>query len=380
MSSRVAFWLSASAVALVFSSTSVSAQGPGVHLTRNGFRTPIFGVSQVRDASGGVSAACATLTPTQVEAARFDRQVSRAMAASSPQAVVSGGENGATFNITYTDADGTGFNDTVNGATRRRSFEAAVTAWSKVIKAPQPIAIAASMHTLDDGDNNPQTVLLATAGPTDFWVIEDTATPSSLAWQKLGGKYDNASPSDITVNVNDQADWDYAVNGVSAEGKFSFVYTLMHELAHGLGMVDSFDAATGNLLNDPIPFSYDRFVNKGYGAPNLVMNHASEEKKRDLKSNDLFFNGANANQASQQSIRPLPMIKLYAPDPHQAGSSVSHVEQELYADLQTGLMTPVGFGQGSNLIDTLTLSIMKDLGYELVPDAPNASTPTRTRQ
>jgi hypothetical protein len=379
LSPRVSLCLSVVVAALVCTSASsavVAAGGQGFHRTRNGFLMPIYGVSQVRDASGNVTAECATLTSDQVDAARFDRQVSRAMMEVSPRAVVQGPEGGATFNITYTDAEGAGFNDAAAGATRRGAFEAAVAAWAKVIKAPHPIAIQASMREMDDGDNNPNTFLLATAGPTEFWLVEGKALPSALAWQKLGSRYENAKDSDITVNVNELALWDYALNGVAASGKFSFVYTLMHEMAHGLGIVDSFNFATGKLANDPIPFVYDRFVNKGQDAVNLVMNHAPDEARGDLQSNDLFFNGASAIAASQLSIRPLPMVKLYAPDPYRARSSVGHLDQDTYADVKTGLMVPRGFGSGSDLIDSLTLAIMKDLGYELVPEAVTA----RTRQ
>jgi hypothetical protein len=374
---RVRFLLSATIAALLGTAGLSAAGQQGIHLTRNGFRTPIYGVSQVQSADGAVATECSSLTASQVEAARFDRQVSRTMLASMPQAVISGGEGGATFNITYTDAEGTGFNDSATGATRRRALEAALTTWAKVLRAAQPIAVQASMHEMDDGDNDPLTTLLATAGPSDFWVIEGKAWPSSLAWQKLGGRYENASDSDIVINVNDKANWDFAVNGTSAEGKFSLTYTLMHELGHGLGMVDSFDATTGKLLNEPIPFIYDLFVNRGASQRNLVADHASEEKMRDLISNDLFFNGDNAAEVARGALRPLPLTKLFAPNPYQAGSSVSHVDQDTYADLTTGLMVPVSFGQGSTVIDTLTLAIMKDLGYELVPPPP--AVPTRRK-
>jgi hypothetical protein len=380
MALRVRFLLPAT-IAVLLGTAGLSAAGQqGVHLTRNGFRTPIYGVSQVRATDGSVATECSALTAPQVEAARFDRQVSRAMLASMPLAVVSGGETGATFNVTYTDPEGVGFNDAKLGASRRGAFEAALKAWSKVIHGTQPIAVQASMHEMDDGDNNPLTTLLATAGPTEFWLIDGVAMPASLTWQKLGGRYENAKDSDITVNANDKASWDYALDGSAAEGKFSFMYTLMHELAHGLGMVDSFDAKTGKLLNEPIAFVYDGFVNRGAGQRNRVMDHASAEKIRDLTSNDLFFNGENATVASQESIRPLPMVKLYAPDPFQAGSSVSHVDQDTYSDVKTGLMVPTGFGAGSTLIDSLTLAIIKDLGYEMVPPPPTAVVPTRGQQ
>jgi hypothetical protein len=70
----------------------------------------------------------------------------------------------------------------------------------------------------------------------------------------------------------------------------------------------------------------------------------------------------------------MPMVKLYAPDPYEPGSSISHVDQDTYSDIKTGLMTPSDFGSGSDKIDILTLAIMKDLGYTLVPNAVTART------
>lgn len=245
MPRRTTFLMSALVVALLWTtaSTSVSGQGgQGIHLTRNGFRTPVYGVSRMRDANGNVVAACAALTAPQVDASRIGRQVSRAMLESSPSAVVRGPEGGATFDIRYTDAEGTGFNDSANGATRRRAFEAAVTAWAKVIRAEQPIRVEASMHEMDDGDKNPLTTLLALAGPTEFWVLENKAVPSSLAWQMLGGRYVNAKDADITG-----------------------------------------------------------FVNRGSSQRNRVLDHATDERMRDIKSRDLFFNGDNAGEASRRS-------------------------------------------------------------------------------
>lgn len=367
MPRRATLMLSALIAVLLWTPTSASAQqGPGVHVTRNGFRTHLYGISQMHDADGNAAATCAALTAPQVEAARFDRRVSRAMVASSPKTVVRGPEGGATFEVTYTDAEGAGFKDAAAGATRRRAFETALSVWTKAIKAEQTIKVAAAMHEMDDGDNDPLTTLLATAGPTEFWIIENKVVPSPLAWQLIGGRYDNAGPTDITVNVNDRAQWDYALNGQPAEGKHSFVFTLMHEIGHGLGLVDSFDHTTGKLLNDPFPFVYDVFVNRGSSARNLAIDHAPEEKIRDLKSGDLFFNGENAGEASRASRKPLPMLKLYAPDPYRPGASVAHLDQDTYAELRTILMTPL-IVAGSDKIDSLTLAMIKDIGYQLVP-------------
>ena len=121
--------------------------------------------------------------------------------------------------------------------------------------------------------------------------------------------------------------------GVAAAGQASFVYTMIHELGHGLGFLDSFDAETGQLLN-PIPFPYDVFVNRGSARRDVVTDHGADQRLADLTSNDLFFNGPKAVEASARSIRPLPMVKLYAPDPYEQGSSVAHVDQDTYADFK----------------------------------------------
>ena len=383
ISRRTTCLLSALVAALVWTtaSTNVSGQGgQGVHLTRNGFRMPIYGVSQRLDASGNAAAECVGLTAPQVDAARIGRRVSRAMVESSPQAIVRGPEGGAVFDVRYTDAEGTGFNDSREGETRRRAMEAALAAWSKYIRADQRIRVEASMHEMDDGDNDPRTTLLATASPSEFWVLENKGVPSALAWQLLGGRFDNAGESDITVEVNVGAEWDYALTGDAQENRASFVYTMMHELGHGLGLVDSFDNSTGRLLNDPLPFVFDPFVNRGSDRRNVVLDHSDEETIRDLKSRELFFNGESSSEASRAiDGRSLPMLKLYAPDPYEQGSSVSHVDQDTYEgirdrDARTGqeskpglIMTPLISVGNRETIHATTLAMIKDIGYTLMP-------------
>jgi hypothetical protein len=379
--SRITFLLSAVVAASVWTTASTvvsGANGPGFYATRNGFRAPLYGTSTHLGADGVAVAECGMLAAPEVDAARVGRQVSRTMLAASPQAVV-GTEGGATFDVKYIDAEGTGFNDAATGATRRRAFEAAVTAWSKVIKTTVPITIEATMRDQPDLDNDPTTNLLAFAGPTEFWLIDNKVVPSALAWQMLGGKVENAKDSDITVSINDKTDWDYALNGVAARNKTSFVYTLRHELGHGLGIVASLDGVTGKPLNDPLVFVFDEFLNRGSSQRNRLLDHAEEERLRDMKSNDLFFNGENATEASLKSIKPLPMVKLYAPATFRNGSSVTHVDQETYADVRTGLMVPTSFGSGYDRIDILTLGIIKDLGYTMTENPPLPTTTVTTR-
>jgi hypothetical protein len=376
---RASLLLSAFSATLLLTTASISGaqDAQGIHITPNGFRTPLFGMSATTDGSG-VTVACAPISAPQVEAARFGRQVSRKMAESSPRATVTTPNGGATFEVTYIDAEGAGFNEGAQGAIRRRAFETALGVWSKAIKAEQLIRVSASMNDIADGDNDPNTILLALAGPSEFWLIDNKAVPSPLAWQQLGGRVDNAGPFDITVNVHSRAEWDYSLDGKLTTGKHSFVFTLLHELAHGLGFVDSFDIKSGKPLNDPFPFPYDLFVNRGSSSRNQLLNHTPEETIRDMKSRDLFFNGDATSELSRSISSSTPMAKLYAPEVHRPSSSISHFDQDTYAPFGTIVMTPV-LVVATDKLDGLTLSVMRDLGYQLMPPPTetSASEPTR---
>ncbi len=340
----------------------------GIHLTPSGYRVPVYGISGSPGADGVFGTACVRLTDSQIEGLRFGRSVGRAEAALSPRATVQmhGEATRAKFEVIYTDAAGEGFNDSRDGAARKRALEASMTAWSKVLQGTIPIVIRARMEKPKDKESQ----LLASAGPVDLVGLNDIAMPTALASQILNQRV-RREDADIEIVFSPDIDWDYAVNGAAARDKVSFVYVTLHEIAHGLGFIDSFVPETGELLN-PIPFSYDVFVNRGSGQKNRLMDHAAEERKRDLISKDLFFAGPKAVEASKKSIRPLPMVKLYAPDPYEAGSSIAHVDQETYADFKVGMMTPRDFGSGTDKMDILSLAILEDMGYKLVHEAVTA--------
>ena len=359
------------ALAVWLGSPAGLARGPqgGVYLTPNGYRVPIYGMKRVKTADGSYALDCGRLTDPQIEAARFGRSVSRAMARLSPAATVQAAGDKATFKILYTDAPGEGFNDARDGAARKRALEASMNAWSQVLQGNIPIVIQARFEAPEDEDSQ----LLASAGPVDLVALENIGVATALASQMLNLDVRNelGHEADIEIVFSPDIDWDYSPNGAAGGNRVSFVYVTIHEIAHGLGFIDSFVEETGELLN-PVPFSFDVFVNRGSGSRNRVTDHSAEERRRDLVSRDLFFSGPKAIEASKRSIRPLPMVRLYAPDPYEPGSSVAHVDQDTYADFKTGLMTPRDFGSGTDKIDILTLAMLEDMGYKLVPNAVTA--------
>lgn len=355
-------------VGSAFFSSSAAAQGAGVHVTPSGYRVPVLGMSLVRHADGHTEHSCGLLTGAQVTALRWSRDISRSMSARSPRATVQS-THGTAFEIIYTDPAGEGFADPQVGELRRQAMEATMRAWSAVLQISVPIIVTASMKAPED----PNSSLLASAGPVDMATIDGRLVPIALASQ-LTGSRTSAEAADIVVTINPGVDWDYSLNGAAADGKSSFVYTMIHEVGHGLGFLSTFDPETGAMHN-PLPTPFDVFVNRGMSERNPLTARSTGQVQEDLTSGDLFFSGPRATEASARSIRPMPMVKLFAPNPYEPGSSTSHVDQETYADFKVGLMAPKDFGSGTDKIDILTLGIMADIGYKLVPDAVTARVP-----
>jgi hypothetical protein len=325
-----------------------------------------MGMAAVRDASGHVHMECRELTQAQIDRLRIGRSITRAMQKLYPQAVVQPTDpgTGMTFRIVYTDPAGSGFNDSTQPE-RKAALEAALGAWTSVLKGTVEVVVEAKMQK-EEGDDEST---LASAGSIDYVVIDGVRYTTALAAQKKGVRAAKDGEADIDVSVNPEQDWDYSADYQKVEGgKSGLVYTLIHEVGHGLGFSASFDSETGELRN-PEPNAYDLFVNRGSAGDDKIRNHQAAAIIKDLISDDLFFNGPFANKASINSeVHPGPMIKLYAPSPYKQGSSVSHVDQNSYEDVRAGLMTPEDYdGAGGTEIDPLTLGIMQDIGYELMP-------------
>jgi hypothetical protein len=331
---------------------------PGYRITPSGYRTAVLG--SFLDAAGG-GRVCRRLDAAEIAASDLDRLVHARSTSALPRATARAATPALPFVIVYTDPAGTGFDDPALGEVRRAALLASFAAWSRVLVGSVPVSVEARFVASENANT------LASAGPSDFVAQDGLLVPFALASQKAQTPV-NPGGADLAIEFNPEAAWDYVPDGVAAEGTVSFVYTAIHEIGHGLGFLDSFDPATGAISNG-LPTPYDVHVNRGTLPGNLLLSRGADLVREDLISADLYFAGPNAVQASLVSIQPLPMPRLFAPGPYQPGSSVSHLDQETYADVRTGLMVPADFGPDYAYVDTLALAIMADLGYVTDPAA-----------
>ncbi len=295
----------------------------------------------------------------------------------------------ATFQLTYTDAAGTGFFDSTLGAARRNAFESSLSYWSTHIGASAvPINITASFTSAG------RSAFLAQAGPLGFSSGFGSSNPrykantyygSALANQLAGVDLD---PSKAEINAQFNVDYDtpsqtdprvfyYGLDGKAGQN-FDFYSVALHEVGHGLNFLGLL-GSDGTYSSGTIPSIYDTFLTVGNtGSRTRVTSLTQTARASATVSDNLFFDGTRAQFANGGAP-----AKVYAPTTYQSGSSVSHLDETTFSLPNINeLMTPVSSGVIHDA-GPVALGFFYDMGWGIPPNvisiARADATPTSSR-
>ncbi|HRJ42371.1 MAG TPA: hypothetical protein PL105_10845, partial [Caldilineaceae bacterium] len=261
--------------------------------------------------------------------------------------------------------------------------------------------VAAMNHVadiLDDAITNDGTILidacyevqdaatLAAAGPSGSveacasgggaLPVANTAYPMALA-NALCGADQNGADAEISASANSTIPWDFCTTNCAwADAqKYDFVSTMIHELLHGLGWVD-------NILTDGsfdgVPNIFSRFI-----ACNGATDGVCTDGQRltdvatgqtlaaalTVGSGKLSFVGPNAKTAFAGTFANAAAAQgpfLFAPNPYQQGSSISHWDDNHTANTGRMMNAATGPGLSSRVVDAITLMSLKDLGWSVL--------------
>ena len=306
--------------------------------------------------------------------------------------------------ILNNDAAGSGFNDSTpaapvggnNGTTlgqqRLIAFQAAASIWGATLNSGPTITVRASWAALSC---TATTATLGSAGPTGLArnfsnaPFPETWYPSALA-NALSGTDPSTTPEiNARFNINigtsgclENRGWYLGLDGNHGSTQIDLVAVLLHELAHGLGFQTFTDAETGDFAagsSGAFPSVWDRFLLDN-STGKLWANMTSAERVASATNDgNLVWSGprltASVPGALTAGADSSNRVRLFAPNPYQSGSSVSHFDRTAFPNL---LMEPnISADLDHSLIppNDLTFPLLRDIGWNSA--TPSASpTPT----
>ncbi|NJN12356.1 MAG: hypothetical protein HC815_32110, partial [Richelia sp. RM1_1_1] len=261
----------------------------------------------------------------------------------------------------------------------KNAFEYVVDIWEGWIKSDIPMQVNAYWEDLSPYGSN----ILGAASPYSFTrnftgaTKENTYYPIALA-NHLAGKDLNGDKPEIEIYLNSNfSKWYLGTDGNTPTTQYDFTTVVLHEFVHGFGLTDfiSYNNGIGSYGNT----IFETFVVNGNNQTLSSFPNNSQELGKQLTSNNLFFNGANATEANG-GLYP----KLYAPSSWQYGSSVAHLDEKTYPKGHVdALMTPLFVsGEAIHNPGGITLGILEDLGWDInqvykAPADETQSTPTQ---
>ncbi len=294
-----------------------------------------------------------------------------------------------TFTVNYTDAAGTGFNDTTGvspvggntgttlGAQRKQAFEFAVNVWAQRIQSSVGLLIDADWADLSCSAS---AATLGSAGPT--LVITsglpqaNTYYPAALV-NAIKGSDVLPANADIVAHFNKGIDAK-PVGGCLGTKKFyygldqnfgsdiGFINVVVHEIGHGLGFTSLVNAATGAAKFGDGKFSiFDYALYDETTSLFLPLESNSQRAAVAISGSSLTFNSANTNGGIGflTDGKTNTRARMFAPNPSQSGSSLSHWDTTATPNLvMEPIYTPL---DGGAHVD-LTTCAFKDIGWSLI--------------
>lgn len=280
------------------------------------------------------------------------------------------------------DGPGEGFNDptptnpvTGNpgitlGEQRLNVFLAASEFWEQRLQSDIDIVVDAQFDPLTC---TPATAVLGAAGPLGGSVNFPNAPESDVIYaiavaNSLAGEDLNPGVADIGATFNSNLDlgsadclggqgWDYRI-GVSTGSALELFATVLHELAHGLGFVSFHDLFSGELLAGFSDSFNLNLADQSTGLAWPAMTNA-QRLVSSTNSGNLVWTGPRVASQSDilvNGIQPSG-VQMFAPNPVQPGSSVSHWDTALNPD---ELMEPFSTASPTSV---LTTNLLYDIGW-----------------
>ena len=235
--------------------------------------------------------------------------------------------------------------------------QAAIDIWSTNFQSSVPITIEATWGRSSSwgvlGSARPGNYYSGFEGAPDASLWYPSALANALAKKDL----DKVS-SEMIIQVNSTASWNQRGDSTPTSREYDLESVMLHELAHGLGFLSNstYDSYFSyGSIDNPTPF--DAYTQTPDGTRLADLASPSLELGTALQ-NDLVWGGPIAVKANS-GVKP----KLFTPNPYEAGSSVSHLDEKTFSKSGfDSVMTPnLDAGEVFDGPGPLLLAMMEDM-------------------
>ena len=257
------------------------------------------------------------------------------------------------------------------GEQRLAVFQAAADYWETLIISPVIIRVAINM---DPQFCTTTRATLGSAGPNS--VFSDFSNrPLSNTWyveavaNSLAGFDQDVTSNDMGATFNSDIDnnnnclsgvnWWLGINAPAPIGTIGLFDTILHEIGHGIGVLSLVSSSGVKFLSKNDAYMYQLFDE----STNTYWRdmHNAQRAASAINTNNLVWRGVNADNNSDHLTtgKTNGRIRMYAPNPYQHGSSVSHWDTSLTPD---ELMEPFATLTSNDLS---TIQLLKDIGWAI---------------
>ncbi len=290
--------------------------------------------------------------------------------------------------VEFSDGTSEGFNDptsvaavggntaTTLGGQRRAALNAAIAILEKTLSSTQPIEITATFSNLGGGSHD---ALLASAGTNTLHFDFDHAPYPSTYYvaalaNKLAQQDLDPDQADIFADFNADIDsngtlgdssWYYGLDGHPSGTDIDFMSVALHELLHGLGFISLVDVTTGKKFsgrNDIFSYFLDRL-----NATPSAFNDMTNKQRISAATATGFLHWIGDTTQINSSVLTAGVtgtrVHIYAPDPIEEGSSLSHFSDTLAPN---NLMEPTYTEAHHSL--GIAAAVLSDIGWGNLAD------------
>ncbi|MFC2099020.1 T9SS type A sorting domain-containing protein, partial [Bacteroidota bacterium] len=145
------------------------------------------------------------------------------------------------------------------------ALEKAGEIWGSLIYSPVPITVKVEFADQDEG------VLASTGIPYPPYVLDDNGYLGKRIYvqamsEKLLQRNLNSYDADMSMTYNKNVSWYFKTDGETTEGRYDFLTTVLHEMAHGLGFFGFFSVDEDGIGRGAnLPGAFDGFFENDMG-------------------------------------------------------------------------------------------------------------------